>query len=69
MTMVPRWTDADVARLVVLYRAGASGKAIARTLKRSELACNSKIDRLRDEGVDLPMRNAAGAVPGTGRRA
>ncbi len=63
---VRRWTDQDKDRLVILYRAGATGRAIAHTLKRTERACIAMVDRLRDEGVDLPMRNPAGAVPGEG---
>lgn len=59
------WSDVDTVKLIELWLVGVSIKAIARKLGRSERAIAAKAQRLRDEdGVDLPMRNPAGAVPG-----
>lgn len=59
------WSDVDVVKLIELWRAEVSIKAIARKLGRTPRAIVAKAQRLRDEdGVDLPMRNPAGAVPG-----
>lgn len=62
---IARWSDIDVVKLIELWRAEVSINAIARKLGRSERAIVAKAQRLRDEdGVDLPVRNPAGAVPG-----
>ncbi len=61
---IQRWSEADKAKLAELWRAGASIEAIARRLERTKRAIVAMADRLRDdEGVDLPLRNPAGAVP------
>lgn len=60
-----RWSDEDVARLTELWLAEVSIKAMARTLQRTERAVVAKADRLRDDlGVNLPLRNGAGATAG-----
>lgn len=42
------WSDVDIAKLIELWRAGVSTRAIF-----------VKIVRLREEGIDLPGRRAA----------
>jgi hypothetical protein len=57
------WTRDEEAALRTRYLRGEPISSIARSLRRSEAACASKIDRLRDDrGEPLPMRNPAGAV-------
>lgn len=57
------WTEAETADLIRWWRAEASIDFIARNLDRSQSACVAKANRVRDEGVDLPLRNSAGRVP------
>lgn len=58
-----RWSKVEEAKLCELWTAGASMCAISTRLERSPASCGSKVDRLRDDcGVDLALRNPAGAV-------
>ena len=61
--MKRRWSEADKSKAAQYWQAGVTTPTIANTLGRSEKAVISAIDRMRDEeGLDLALRNSAGAV-------
>jgi len=56
----PLWKFDETETLMTMWCAGIPVMLIGLKIRRSASACESKIDRLRAEGKDLPMRNPAG---------
>ena len=57
------WPEPIQARLIELWRAGASVRAIAKTVCKPERACISKAYRLREQEIPMPMRKPNGKRP------